>query len=186
MFTHTLPSLRSILPTRRALALAALATVSAGCVRAAPAGKMPDRMAIAASIAPGKPGAPVETISVSYEAAKASITVKRGEPGAEETKETAALTVAEADDLWQIANANRLVEFAPKPVKGATFDFGERTLKLDFRVSAKGKEANDGKTYNSVSWTSSISNESAVKPMLSALSSLAAKHCKKTPLYYFP
>lgn len=183
---HHRPPARFVLPARRTVALAVLAVVSASCVRAAPIAKLPDRAVIEASIAPGKPGAPVETISVSYGDAKPILTVKRGAPGEVETKQTAPLTLAEFENLWRTVNANRLTEFAPKTVKGSTFDFGERTLKLDFRVSEKGKEANDGKTYNSVSWTSTISNENAVKPLLKGLSALAAKHCKKVPLYYFP
>lgn len=145
---------------------------------------LPDRAIVQVSITPGKPGAPTETVTATWQTGKATLTVSRAPDGEKAEPVTAPLTAAEFQPIWDIVRDKSLLTFRPEPRPGVVFDFGEIKLLVDSKPKAE-SAANDGKTYNAASWQTALKNQDSVQPLVSALAKLAAAKCAGVKLVYF-
>ncbi len=146
---------------------------------------LPDRAIVQVSITPGKPGAPTETVTATWLAGKASLTVSRAPDGEKAEPITATLAAADFQPIWNIVREKSLLTFRPEPRPGVVFDFGEIKLLVDSKPAPAESAANDGKTYNAVSWQTALKNQDSVQPLVSALAKLAAEKCAGVKLVYF-
>ncbi len=132
---------------------------------------------IVASITPGKPGAPTETVKASWDGKSGTLAVRRGSEGAVAEEAQAMLSEAEYRKLWEIVRANNLQHFQPAKREGQVFDFGERRLEI---------VAGGAAARTAVQWETPLTNESKVDPLLRELSRLAGQKAASVSLAYFP
>ena len=93
----------------------------------------------------------------------------------------AALDGTRLHDLWQAVERNRLTEFVPSEAAGQVFDFGTRSVRLEWTPRAG--EARQAHTF---SWIKPLDNEAHVQPLLRAATDSARAAVPGVPLAYFP
>ena len=123
---------------------------------------------------PGKPNAPVETVTVSVEKGQCVLTATRQHPeGDVLSSGTAALSQAEADDVWRLIE-NHLTSFEPLTNHSAAPGFGERHIHV-----TKGRQS-----IVEATWDRPLQNGSGLRALESRLAQLAKTSVRGVSLYY--
>jgi len=164
------------------LALAGIAgsLLLAGCSFASAA--LPAEGRVAVSITPGKPGAPTETVTVSWGNGKALLrSERRAEGGETLAAGEAGLDGDRLRELWQAVERNRLTEFKASEAAGQVFDFGTRSVRLEWAP-----RAGQARQAHAFSWIKPLDNEARVQPLLRAAAEAARAAVPGVPLAYFP
>ena len=134
------------------------------------------------SVTPGKPGAPTETITVSWRDGRGSLRSER-RAGSEEVLAAGEANLGEGQlrELWQTVQRHHLTTFTPREAGGPqTFDFGERRVRLEW-VSRAGK----AREVHAFSWIAPLENEADVAPLMRAAAAASRKTLPGVPLFYF-
>ncbi|MEI6780699.1 MAG: hypothetical protein WCQ21_07240 [Verrucomicrobiota bacterium] len=169
--------------------MALLLLSQSACTRAAdPEAKLPlgelSEVRIVATVTPGKPGAPSESISAAKDAEGFSLRVARIEDsGSPLRQEHIDLPKPAFDKLWQEIERQDIRNLAITAEKQRSFDFGERRLCVEWkRAGAKVAQKRD------LVWIQPLQKDQRrrVEAIFSSLNALRAEYARKVPLYYFP
>jgi hypothetical protein len=137
---------------------------------------------IVVSITPGKPGAPTETVTVSWREGDASLRSERRSAGGEVLAAgEAGLDERRIRELWQAVERNHLTAFTPRKSAGQVFDFGVRRVQLEWA-----SRAGEARHAHDFSWTTPLENEADVAPLLRATAGAARARVPGVQLAYFP
>jgi len=144
--------------------------------------EMPAEATVFIEIRPGKPGAPAESIELKKLNTVFTLQVRRvdtyGKLIAEKTIE---LPREDFVSLWNIVQRKDLGSFKPRETAETVFDFGERRLRIVWRI----KENSEIQTRD-IAWTNPLENEESIDPLFSKFAHLASSYVKDIHLYYFP
>jgi len=140
---------------------------------------------VIATVAPGKPGAPKETIAARKQGAAFSLLVQRIDTfGKVLMEERVGLPEAAFTSLWELIERHELRTLTPKPGSERADDYGERRLRLEW----KGADATAAAAQHEIIWERAPAPEveAKLKAVLANLGGLARQHAKRAQLYYFP
>lgn len=147
-------------------------------------GKPHDNLAkarLAYSVTPGKPGASTEQVEVAMSGAEYLTKLRRIDTYQNEVlNESCLIRPEEFFDIWNLATKYRLANFRPEEIADRSFDFGSRTLEIEWQT----KEETEIHA-NKVSWDNPISNGKAIERLSEALAGVASKCAPNDRLYYF-
>jgi hypothetical protein len=142
---------------------------------------------VVATITPGKPDAPTEKISLTSSNTTTGVTwylhVIRQDAQGKLLKEGSAFVAQPAvAAVWNAIESGKVRMLRPQPVTQQAFDFGERSLSLQWRAQ-KGEVST-----HSISWDHPLAaaQEAALKSLLSELGRLARQEIPTVVLSYFP
>jgi hypothetical protein len=142
---------------------------------------LPPEGRVVVSVTPGKPGAPTETITVSWRDGRGSLrSERRAGSGEVLAAGEANLDEGRLRELWRTVQRRHLTTFTPREAAGQTFDFGERRVRLEWVSRAgKAREAHD------FSWIAPLENEADVEPLLRTVATVARGTVPGVSLFYF-
>lgn len=142
--------------------------------------EMPIEASILVEVTPGKPDAPTETIEVTHGPKAQRLTcIRRAADGHVISSAEDVVSRQDVARLWDIVERHRLMNFTPRETSELPDDFGDRRLRLVWRLDGEP----ESRTID-VSWQREIENRSVVEPLLRELATLA--HRAGIELYYFP
>lgn len=138
--------------------------------------------AIIFEVAGGEPGAPEEKLSLTLQGEEASLMAVISGPGPGRVRQERVAIAADSFwGLWQVIEEQRLRGWLPEQEPEVAFDYGERRLRIEWRVPSIAKMQ-----IHDVAWSGPIHADEGFQKLKKAAIELAQRHLKEVRPSFVP